>query len=140
MTSKYFSKLSPIFAICSTCLIIFICIKLLLFTIILWWLLIMSSFLCPIFLFCRIRGTVHQFSSTICLGLYGLIPKILQAFREHQAHPIPTPYEPVANFCWKQVWSSFFMYFIRRSYMQPCGGNCPQAEGQGSQKRVCFCP
>jgi hypothetical protein len=24
---------------------------------------------------------------------------ILQAFREHQARPIPTPYEPVANFC-----------------------------------------
>ena len=24
---------------------------------------------------------------------------ILQAFREHQAHPIPTPYEFVANFC-----------------------------------------
>jgi hypothetical protein len=24
---------------------------------------------------------------------------ISQAFREHQAHPIPTLYEPVANFC-----------------------------------------
>jgi hypothetical protein len=22
--------------------------------------------------------------------------------------------------------------------MQPCGGNCPRAEGQGSQKIVCF--
>jgi hypothetical protein len=22
--------------------------------------------------------------------------------------------------------------------MQPCGGNCPMAEGQGSQKIVCF--
>jgi hypothetical protein len=22
--------------------------------------------------------------------------------------------------------------------MQPCGGNCPTAEGQGSQKIVCF--
>jgi hypothetical protein len=24
---------------------------------------------------------------------------ISQAFREHQARPIPTPYKPVANFC-----------------------------------------
>jgi hypothetical protein len=24
---------------------------------------------------------------------------ISQAFREHQARPIPTPYEPVVNFC-----------------------------------------
>jgi hypothetical protein len=30
------------------------------------------------------------------------------------------------------------MYFLRSSYMQPCGGNCPTAEGQGSQKIVCF--
>jgi hypothetical protein len=22
--------------------------------------------------------------------------------------------------------------------MQPCGGNCPTAEGQGSQKKICF--
>jgi hypothetical protein len=34
--------------------------------------------------------------------------------------------------------SSFFMYFLRSSYMQPCGWNCPRAEGQGSQKIVCF--
>jgi hypothetical protein len=32
---------------------------------------------------------------------------ISQAFREHQACPIPTPYEPMANFCSKQVLSSF---------------------------------
>jgi hypothetical protein len=63
---------------------------------------------------------------------------ISQAFCEHQARPIPTPYEPVANFCWKQVLSSFFMYFLRSSYMQPCGWNCPRAEGHGSQKIVCF--
>jgi hypothetical protein len=63
---------------------------------------------------------------------------ISQAFREHQARPIPTPYEPVVNFCWNQVLSSFFMYFLRSSYMQPCGWNCPRAEGHGSQKIVCF--
>jgi hypothetical protein len=33
----------------------------------------------------------------------------------------------VANFIYKQVLSSFFMYFLRSSYMQPCGGNCPTA-------------
>jgi hypothetical protein len=63
---------------------------------------------------------------------------ISQAFHEHQACPIPTPYEPVANFCWKQVLSSFFIYFLRSSYMQPCGWNCPRAEGQGFQKIVGF--
>jgi hypothetical protein len=63
---------------------------------------------------------------------------ISQAFRKHQARPIPTLYELVAKFCWKQVLSSFFMYFLRSSYMQPCGWNCPSAEGQGSQKIVCF--
>jgi hypothetical protein len=63
---------------------------------------------------------------------------ISQAFREYQARPILTLYEPVANFCWKQVLSSFFMFFLRSSYMQPCGWNCPRAEGQGSQKIVCF--
>jgi hypothetical protein len=63
---------------------------------------------------------------------------ISQAFHEHQACPIPTLYEPVANFCWKQVLSSFFMYFLRNSYMQPCDWNCPRVEGQGSQKIVCF--
>jgi hypothetical protein len=61
----------------------------------------------------------------------------LQAFREHQARPIPPPYEPVANFCWK-VLSSFFMYFLKSYYMQPCGWNCPRAEGEGSKKIVCF--
>jgi hypothetical protein len=63
---------------------------------------------------------------------------ISQAFHEHQACPIPTPYELVVNFCWKQILSSFFMYFLRSSYMQPCGWNCPRAEGQGSEKIVCF--
>jgi hypothetical protein len=63
---------------------------------------------------------------------------ISQAFREHQACPIPTPYEPVVNFCWKWVLSSFFLYFSRSSYMQPCGWNCPRAEGQGAKKEVCF--
>jgi hypothetical protein len=56
---------------------------------------------------------------------------ISQAFREHQACPIPTLYEPVANFCWKQVLSSFFMYFLKSSYMQPCGWKCLRAGGQG---------
>jgi hypothetical protein len=32
-------------------------------------------------------------------------------FCEHQAHQNPTSYEPVANLCWKQVLSSFFLYF-----------------------------
>jgi hypothetical protein len=30
------------------------------------------------------------------------------------------------------------MYFLRSSYMQPCGWNCPRTEGKGSQKIVCF--
>jgi hypothetical protein len=65
---------------------------------------------------------------------------ILQAFRElgNQACSIPTLYEPVEFFCWKQVLSSFFMYFLRSSYMQPCGWNCPRAEGHGCQTIVCF--
>ena len=46
---------------------------------------------------------------------------ISQVFREHQARPIPTPYEPVANFCWKQVLSSMFPYLWKSSYMMPCG-------------------
>jgi hypothetical protein len=65
--------------------------------------------------------------------------RISQAFCEHQARPIPTLYEPMANFCWKHVLSLFFMYFLRSSYMQPCGWNCPKAEGQGSQKNSLFC-
>jgi hypothetical protein len=31
-----------------------------------------------------------------------------------------------------------FHVFSRSSYMQPCCWNCPTAEGQGSQKIVCF--
>jgi hypothetical protein len=46
---------------------------------------------------------------------------ISQVFCEHQAHPIPTPYEPVVNFCWKRVLSSFFLCFMRSSFMHPCG-------------------
>jgi hypothetical protein len=30
------------------------------------------------------------------------------------------------------------MYFLRSSYMQPCGWNCPKAEGHGAKKKVCF--
>jgi len=41
-------------------------------------------------------------------------------------------------FVWKQVLSSFFMCFLRSSYIQPCGWNCPRVEGQGSQKIVFF--
>jgi hypothetical protein len=63
---------------------------------------------------------------------------ISQSFHEQQAHSILTPYEPVVNFCWKQVLSSFFMYFLKSSYMQPCGLNYPRAEGQGAKKEVCF--
>jgi hypothetical protein len=63
---------------------------------------------------------------------------ISQAFREYQARPIPTPYEPVANLYWKWVLSSFFLYFLRSSYMQPCGQNCPRAKGHGAKKEVCF--
>jgi hypothetical protein len=33
-----------------------------------------------------------------------------------------------------------FMYFLRSSYMQPCGWNCLRVEGQGYQKIVCFAP
>jgi hypothetical protein len=39
------------------------------------------------------------------------------AFWEHQAHSIPTPYEHVVKFCWKWVLSSFFLYFLKSSYM-----------------------
>jgi hypothetical protein len=63
---------------------------------------------------------------------------ISQAFCEHQARPIPTPYEPVVNFCWKRVLSSFFMYFLRSYYMQPCGQNWPRVEGQGAKIFFCF--
>jgi hypothetical protein len=47
-------------------------------------------------------------------------------------------YEPMVKFCSKQVLSSFFLYFLRSSYMQPCGWNCPRAVGQGAKKEVCF--
>jgi hypothetical protein len=63
---------------------------------------------------------------------------ISQAFCRHQARPIPTPYEPVVKFCSKWVLSSFFLYFLRSSYMQPCGWHCPRPEGQGAKKEVCF--
>jgi hypothetical protein len=63
---------------------------------------------------------------------------ISQAFREYQERPILTPYESVVNFCWKRVLRSFFMYFLRSSYMQPCGWNYPRAEGQGAKKEFCF--
>ena len=42
------------------------------------------------------------------------------------------------KFCWKWVLSWFFLYFLRSSYMLPCGWNCPKAEGQGAKKEVCF--
>jgi hypothetical protein len=42
---------------------------------------------------------------------------ISQAFREYQTCPILTSYEPVANFSCKQALSSFFMYFLRSSYI-----------------------
>jgi hypothetical protein len=45
----------------------------------------------------------------------------LEAFREYQAPQILTPYEPMVNFCWKQVFSSVFLHFMRSSYRQPCG-------------------
>jgi hypothetical protein len=63
---------------------------------------------------------------------------ISQAFHEHQARQIPTLYEPVANFCWKQVLSSIFLYFPSSSYMQPCGQNCPRAERQVAKNKFCF--
>ena len=56
-----------------------------------------------------------------------------QAFRQHQARLIPTPYDPMVNFYSKRVVSSFFLYFLKSSYMQPCGWNCPRVEGQGAK-------
>jgi hypothetical protein len=56
----------------------------------------------------------------------------------HQARPILTLYEPVVKACSKRVLSSIFLYFLRSSYMQPCGWNCPRAKGQGAKKKVCF--
>jgi hypothetical protein len=55
------------------------------------------------------------------INFFSIFSFISQAFREYQARPIPTLYEPVANFCWKRVLSSFFLYFLRSSYMHPCG-------------------
>jgi hypothetical protein len=63
---------------------------------------------------------------------------ISQAFREHQACPIPTPFEHVVKFWPKQVLSSFSLYFLRNSYMQPCGQNDPRAQGQGAKKELFF--
>jgi hypothetical protein len=36
------------------------------------------------------------------------------------------------------VLSSFFLYFLRSSHMQPCGWNCERAKGQSAKKEVCF--
>jgi hypothetical protein len=33
---------------------------------------------------------------------------------------------------------SFFMYFLRNSYMQPCRWKCPWAERHGAKKKVCL--
>jgi hypothetical protein len=42
---------------------------------------------------------------------------ISQAFQGHQTHPIPTLYEPMVKFCSKQVLSSFFLDFLRSSWV-----------------------
>jgi hypothetical protein len=63
---------------------------------------------------------------------------ISQAFQEYQACQIPTLYELVVKFCSKGVLNSFFMYFLRSSYIQSCGWNCPKTEGHGAKKEVCF--
>jgi hypothetical protein len=44
----------------------------------------------------------------------------------------------MVKFCSKQVLSSFLLYFLKNSYMQPCGQNCPRAEGHGAKKEVCY--
>jgi hypothetical protein len=49
-----------------------------------------------------------------------------------------TPNEPMVKFCSKHVLSSFFLYFLRSSYMQPCRQNCPRAEGHGDKKEICI--
>jgi hypothetical protein len=54
---------------------------------------------------------------------------ISQAFWQYQACQILTPYEPVMKFCTKRVLIYFFMYFLRSSYMEPYGWNCPRVEG-----------
>jgi hypothetical protein len=46
---------------------------------------------------------------------------ISQAFRQHQAHQLSTPYESMVNFCSKWVVTSFFLYFLKSSYMWSCG-------------------
>jgi hypothetical protein len=38
-------------------------------------------------------------------------PDFSQAFREHQARSIPTPYEPVVNFCSKSLENVIFFNF-----------------------------
>jgi hypothetical protein len=38
----------------------------------------------------------------------------------------------------KTVIKLIFLYFMRSSYMQPCGWNYPRAVGQGVKKEVCF--
>jgi hypothetical protein len=42
---------------------------------------------------------------------------ILQAFWDHQARPISTPYEPMVKFCSKWVLCSFFLYFFKSSHV-----------------------
>jgi hypothetical protein len=43
-----------------------------------------------------------------------------------------------AEFLLKTSIKFIFHVFSKEPYMQPCGWNCPRAEGQGAQKIVCF--
>ena len=63
---------------------------------------------------------------------------ISKAFQEHQTCLIPASYEPMVKFCLKRVLNSFFLYFLKSSYIHSCGWNCPRVEEQGAKKEVCF--
>jgi hypothetical protein len=52
-----------------------------------------------------------------------------QALYKQQVHPIPTPFEPMANFCWKHVSNSCSLSSLVSLNMQPCGENYPKVEG-----------
>jgi hypothetical protein len=55
---------------------------------------------------------------------------ISQAFWEHQARQIPTPYKLIVKFCSKWVLSSLILHFLSSSYMRPFGWNSARTKGR----------
>jgi hypothetical protein len=79
-----------------------------------------------------IAGWTYCDKRNIFLNIFFFIAtiklRISQAFRLHQARQILILYKPVVNLCSKWVVNYFFLNFLRSSYMQPCGQNCPRAK------------